>query len=69
MTSTAIEAMVSTGRVRAVRDGSEILRTLQSCDEATVILRKGGKPVGVLAYSANDDATALDRAADVIESL
>lgn len=50
-----IEAMIEAGLVKAIGgQGDEVKRviaTVGSCDEATVILRRGGKDIGVLVMA------------------
>ena len=72
VTDEIIDAMIRAGMVKAFGgtedEVTKVITTVEDCDEATVILRKNGRAVGVLVV-ADDSATegARSRGQQVLE--
>lgn len=73
MTTERLQSLVDTGQVKAISGTSEfeqVIAALRDCDEATVILRREGKPYAVLVYAATDQHdAAVNRAVDLMSDL
>jgi hypothetical protein len=73
MTTERLQALVDTGQVKAIGGTGEfeqVIAALKDCDEATIILRKDGKPHAVLVYAATDrHDEAVNRAVDLMTDL
>lgn len=68
-----IESMVRDGMVKAFGGvGSEvhtIVTMLKDCDEATIILRSRGSPLGVLIVADDANEDAVERGVETIQDL
>lgn len=72
-TNSRLQALVDSGRVKAVGGTSEldtIISHVREADEAIITLRKDGRPFGVLVYSSKgEDEDTVNRAVDAVELL
>jgi hypothetical protein len=68
-----IDEMIRAGMVKAFggtgEDISRVVATVKDCDEATVILRRSGKAVGVLVVADSDHEGATKRGQEVLAQL
>lgn len=73
MPTEKLQSLIDSGQVKTIGGTNEfehVIAALKDCDEAQIVLRKGGKPYAVLVYAASDaHEGAVERTVDLMNDL